>query len=164
MQTEKMMQKDIVSLSNELLYQRFIFNREQIFQFLNELSMQEYVALHIMDETENEMAPEEARTYLQELTERMNLTVRRTSTMVKHLRERGLVIWSHDGDGSDGTYVILTETGRKLLRGQEERMKSYFGDVIVEFGADRVIELLKLWRELETIMRKEIRKREDAKE
>lgn len=154
--------KDIVSLSNELLYQRFIFNREQIFQFLNELTMQEYVALHIMDETESEMTPESARTYLHALTERMNLTVRKTSTMVKHLKERGLVTWSHDGDGSEGTYVVMTENGRNLLRSQEELMKDYFGNVIIEFGMERTIELLGLWRELEDIMRKEIRKREEA--
>lgn len=161
MQTDQDMKKDIVSLSNELLYQRYIFNREQIFQFLNELSMQEYVALHIMDETESCMDPAKARTYLQVLTERMNLTVRKTSLMVKHLKERGLVTWSHDGDGSEGTYVIMTEVGRNMLRSQEERMKNYFSDVIIEFGADRTIELLKLWRELEDIMRKEIRKWED---
>ena len=162
MQKDKPLSKDIVNLSNELLYQRFIFNREQIFQFLNELSMQEYVALHIMDDNEEGMPPEEPRTYLQELTERMNLTVRKTSTMVKHLKERGLVSWLHDGDGSEGTYVILTDMGKEMLKGQEDLMIEYFSDVIVEFGVDRVIELLGLWRDLEDIMRKEIRKREDA--
>lgn len=162
MNKDQVLSKDIVNLSNELLYQRFIFNREQIFQFLNELSMQEYVALHIMDDNEEGMPVDQARTYLQDLTERMNLTVRKTSTMVKQLKERGLVSWKHDGDGSEGTYVVLTDMGRKMLRSQEERMIDYFSNVIVEFGIDRVIELLTLWRELEGIMRNEIRKREDA--
>ena len=162
MQKDKIISKDIVNLSNELLYQRFIFNREQIFQFLNELSMQEYVALHIMEDNEDGMPSEEARTYLQDLTERMNLTVRKTSTMVKQLKERGLVNWKHDGDGSEGTYVVLTDMGKEMLRSQEELMTDYFSNVIVEFGVDRVIELLSLWRELEAIMRKEIRKRGEA--
>ncbi|MBE6010822.1 MAG: MarR family transcriptional regulator [Lachnospiraceae bacterium] len=162
MQKDNIISKDIVNLSNELLYQRFIFNREQIFQFLNELSMQEYVALHIMDDNESGMPSDQARTYLQDLMERMNLTVRKTSTMVKQLKERGLVHWLHDGDGSEGTYVVLTDMGKEMLRSQEERMTDYFSNVIVEFGIDRVIELLKLWRDLEDIMRKEIRKRGDA--
>lgn len=41
----------------------------------------------------------------------MQLTVRQTSKMVGAMKERGLLLWSHDGIGSEGTYVVVTSSG-----------------------------------------------------
>ncbi|MGN0315613.1 MAG: hypothetical protein ACI4EG_12625 [Fusicatenibacter sp.] len=46
----------------------------------------------------------------------MQLTMRQTSKMVEKLKDRGLVLWTYDGNGSEGTYVTVTETGEKLFR------------------------------------------------
>lgn len=84
------------------------------------------------------------RTYLKELSEKLELTMRKTSNMVGKLRDQGLVIWAHDGDGSEGTYVMITDLGRKLLQEQEEIIKDYYGNVIQKFGKDNFIQLLQL--------------------
>ena len=82
--------------------------------------------------------------------------MRQTSNMIGKLRDRGLVLWSHDGNGSEGTYVTITETGQKLLEEQEAILKQYYGKVIDKFGKEKLIQLLQLMMELETIMSSEI--------
>lgn len=95
----------------------------------------------------------------------MELSMRQTSNMIGKLRDKGLVIWSHDGNGSDGTYVVITDTGRKKMEEQENILKKYYGNVIEKYGKEKMIQLLQLMKELETIMSSEIEKMEvDASE
>ena len=82
----------------------------------------------------------------------MELTIRQTSKIVSGLKEQGLVQWSHDGDGNEGTYVTITEQGRNLLKQQQAVYKEFYGHVIEKFGKDHLIELLNLMKQLETIM------------
>lgn len=91
----------------------------------------------------------------------MQLSMRQTSKMVGDLRDRGLVIWSHDGNGKDGTYVTITENGRKLLGNQETIVKEFYGRVIDSFGKENLIHLLHLMKELETVMTREIEQMEE---
>ena len=91
----------------------------------------------------------------------MQLTIRQTSKMIGKLRDRGLVVWSHDGNGSDGTYVTITENGQKLLKTQEEILKNYYEKVIGKFGKDNMIHLLQMVKQLETIMSSEMEEWEE---
>ena len=75
--------------------------------------------------------------------------------MAGKLRDAGYVVWSHDGDGSEGTYVTITESGQSIIRNQEELLKSYYGHVIDKFGKDNLLQLLRLMKQLETIMSSE---------
>ena len=61
-------------------------------------------------------------------------------------------MWSHDGNGSEGTYVIITDSGKKLLKEQEEVLRKFYGNVIDKFGKEKLIQLLQLMKELDTIM------------
>ena len=76
--------------------------------------------------------------------------------MVGVLKERGLVKWMHDGDGSEGTYVTMTADGHKLLEDNREIIKEYYGKVINRFGKENLIELLNLMKQLETVMDSEL--------
>ena len=69
-----------------------------------------------------------------------------------NLKNRGLVVWSHDGDGSDGTYVSITELGIKSMCSQEEILNDYYSRVIEKFGYDNIIGLLRQIEKLEEIM------------
>ncbi len=154
---------DITMLSNELTYRRYMMNKGKIRDFFKEMSIPEYIALHNIA-IENEMSSiYEGKTYLKELSEKMDLTMRQTSDMIGKLRDRGLVVWAHDGNGSDGTYVVITESGRKMLEEQEAVLKQYYGKVIDKFGKEKMIELLQLMKELETIMSSEIEEMEVEK-
>ena len=147
---------DITTLSNELTYRRYLMNKGKVRDFFDKMSIPEYIALHHIA-SESEMSSiYGGKTYLKELSEKMELSMRQTSNMIGKLRDRGLVLWSHDGNGSEGTYVTITETGQKLLEEQEAILKQYYGKVIDKFGKEKLIQLLQLMMELETIMSSEI--------
>ena len=82
----------------------------------------------------------------------MHLTIRQTSKMVGNLKDRGLLVWSHDGDGSEGTYVTITESGESLLSEHEASLGEYYKKVIGKFGEDNLIQLLQLMKQLDTVM------------
>lgn len=146
---------DIIKLSNELIYQRHLFNREYRKDVFMKLSIPEYIALQYiaLEEASNIYS---GRTYLKDLADKLQMTMRQISKMVEKLRDAGYVLWSHDGNGSEGTYVTITESGQSMLRNQEEMLKKYYGKVFEKFGKDNLIQLLQLMKQLETIMSSEI--------
>ena len=91
-----------------------------------------------------------------DLADKMELTIRQTSNMIAGLRDRGLVYWSHDGNGSDGTYVTITDIGRQNLYEQEDILKDFYGRVIEKYGKQNLIELLRLMKQLDTVMNGEM--------
>lgn len=151
-QKEELMGSDIAKLSHELTYHRYLLNNEQIRIFFQKLSIPEYLALHIIQEAEKENDIYSGRTYLKDIADKMQRPVRQTSRMVKALQERGLVVWSHDGDGSEGTYVTITDSGREMLGEEEAALKTYYGRVIANYGRENFIQLLQLMKQLETVM------------
>lgn len=147
---------DIVRLSNELTYRRYIMNKDQLRKLFKELNVAEYIALHNIAITDETSAIYSGRTYLKELADKMQLTIRQTSKMIGNLKDRGLLLWSHDGNGSEGTYVTITEMGQKLLKEQEEILKKYYGRVIEKYGRESLVLLLQLMKQLETVMSSEM--------
>ena len=151
---------DIVRLSNELTYRRYIMNKDQLRKLFKELNIAEYIALHNISVTDETSAIYSGKTYLKELADKMQLTIRQTSKMIGNLKDRGLLSWSHDGDGSEGTYVTITEMGQKLLKEQEEILKKYYGRVIEKYGKENLVLLLQLMKQLETVMSSEMEETE----
>ncbi len=151
---EELMHADIASLSHELTYRRYLMNYGQARLFFQKITVPEYLALHFM----NEAAQEEAsgRTYLQDIANQMQRPVRQISRVVKALRDRGLLTWSHDGDGSAGTYVTITDAGLQMLQEEETVLKNYYSQVIEHYGRDNFVQLLQLMRQLESVMEEEL--------
>ena len=143
---------DILSLSNELTYHRYLLNHGQVRDFFQKMSIPEYIALHEIDADRDTSDIYSGRTYLRELSEKMQISMRKTSDMIGKLRDRGLVVWSHDGIGSEGTYVTITESGQKLLGEQEEILKNFYGRVIETYGKENMLQLLHMMKQLETVM------------
>ena len=147
---------DITKLSNELTYRRYIMNQGKIKKLFKEISVPEYIALHNISTANETSGIYSGRTYLKELADKMQLTIRQTSKMVGNLKEKGLLSWSHDGDGSEGTYVTITELGQKLFEQQEAALKQYYARVIERYGKENLILLLQLMKQLETVMSSEM--------
>ena len=163
-QNKKMDKAELERLSHELTYRRYMMDRGKIRSLFKNIRIPEYIALYsIAQDGENSSIYGE-RTYLQELSEKMQLSMRQTSKMAGDLRDRGLVTWSHDGNGKDGTYVTITESGRQLLEKQETIVKEFYGRVIDSFGKENLIRLLHQMKELETVMTREIEQMEEAGE
>ena len=158
-----MEKNEVVELSNELTYRHYLMDKGIIHELFQKMTIPEYIALHMIVLESESTVIYGGRTYLKELSEKMQLTIRQTSKMVGELRDRGLILWSHDGNGSEGTYVTITEMGRKLLEEQEQILKKYYGKVIGKFGKENMIKLLQLMKQLETVMSSEIEEMEAIK-
>lgn len=140
---------DILRLSDELSVRRYLFGKGDDGEGLE---LRDYVALVIIAREAEEALIYDGRTYLRDISHRMRLTTRQTSKLVGNLRDQGLVDWTHDGDGSEGTYVTITEQGRALLDRQRDRTAAYHKKVVERFGEDNLVELLGLMRQLETVL------------
>jgi len=154
--TEAVGREEVLKLTNEFTYRKYLMDKEQVKDFFKKISVPEYIALHHIASGSETSDIYSGRTYLKELSEKMQITIHQTSKMVGTLRDKGLLVWSHDGNGSEGTYVTITENGRELLQEQEEALKKYYEKVIHRFGKENLIQLLQLMKQLETVMSSEI--------
>lgn len=118
-----MEQKEIMELSNELTYRQYLMDREKIRGLFHNMAIPEYIVLHTIVSENEKSSIYEGRTYLKDLSEKLQISISQTSKVLRELKERGLIFWSHDGSGSEGTYVTITETGERLLREQEITMR-----------------------------------------
>ena len=100
------------------------------------------------------------KVYLRKLAEKMELEIYQASKVAGDLKDRGLVLWSHDGNGNEGTYVILTETGERWLQEQEEILKEYYGTIIKTFGKENFIELLQQMKKFDDVMNSVLEEKE----
>lgn len=143
---------DLRELVNELTYQRYLMSRGQLKGLFQQMNVPEYIALHIIESGSVASGDGTKRTYLKELAAKMQLPIQQTSKIVGGLEDRGLLIWSHDGYGSEGTYMTITDIGQKMVLDQEMTLKEYYGTVLEKFGRDNLMQLLKLMKQLEEIM------------
>ena len=139
----------INKLAYDLTYQRYLLNKDKANYLFNDLSVGDYVVLHTVLCFED-------KAYLEKLGEKLNLSISKMSNVATNLKNRGLVIWSHDGDGSEGTYLTVTETGLKLMDKQENKLKNYYERVINRFGLKNTVDLIGKMTALETIMEEEM--------
>ena len=160
-ETGKKKTMDISVLSHEITYRRYLLNKGKVKDLFENISIPEYIALHSIARESEESSIYGQKTYLKDTSAKMELTMRQTSKMIGDMRDRGLLIWSHDGNGSEGTYVTITPAGEEKLQEQEDVLKKFYGSVIESFGTEKLIQLLQLMQELETTMSLAFEKMED---
>ena len=139
-------------LTNELISRRYLVERNKLEGLFEYLSVPDYIVLHVMEGIQSSQEIYGDRTYLKDLAEKMQLSIHRTSQIARRLRDRGLISWSHDDNGSEGTYISMTDSARELLEKQKEKIREDFGKVIEKFGRDNLIELLQLLKRLDTVI------------
>lgn len=154
------MNKDITQLSNELTYHRYMINHKQAERLFENISMSEYIALHNISESVS-AKDGSGKTYLKDIADGLQISIPQASKMIGKLRDRGLVSWEHDGNGSDGTYVTVTESGMSLMEKQQNILKSYYGRVIENYGEEKLVLLLRMMKELEDAMDYELNGKEE---
>lgn len=147
-----MMHREMTELSSELTYHRYLLNQGQMANLFREISVPEYIALHRISGSIFKNGNGSERTYLKEIAEELHLSIPKTSKIVSELRDKGMISWGHDGNGENGTYVTITESGGALMQCQEERLKEYYGRVIERFGEEKLVTLFGLLKELERVM------------
>ena len=140
----------------EMLYKKFMIGHDNLSRYFTKLDVRDYIALHILDIANQKDESGNKKIYLKNVAERMDQSIRIASNMARELQDKGLVEWSHDGDGSEGTYITMTETGRQLLHEQEEITWYHFDNIIKEFGPDKLTQLLDQIRQLDEIIEKDM--------
>lgn len=146
---------EVTRLAYELTYHRYLINKDKARNLFTELEISEYIALHSISMVVSDKNNLSQKTYLSDLAEKLEMSISDISKMVAKLKDRGLVIWSHDGDGSDGTYVVITKSGIKAMSRQEKTLNEYYSRVIEKFGYNNLVSLLKQTEKLEEIMNME---------
>lgn len=151
---------DVRQLVNELTYRKYLFDNDSFRSFFKEIRFIDYIVLYTIIENEKTSVIYSGRTYLQELADRMQMPIRQVSRIVRELKEKGLVLWAHDGDGSEGTYVTITEEGSTLFKKQEERLHHFLGTVVQKFGQENLVQMLCLMKEFGTVFCGELERKE----
>lgn len=147
---------DLGQLSNEMTYQKYLMNRAGMKELFDEISIPGYMVLYMAAKDDQKQPSQDQKIYLREIAEKLQLSISQTSKIIGSLRDKGLIIWTHDGKGRQGTYITITDMGRKKVEKQEETLKGFYKNVIERFGKEDFICLLKMMHRLETIMKEEI--------
>lgn len=140
----------IEKLANDLVFRRFVMNRDRLNALFQDIDAGQYLTLSIIYSQRNNECG--GKTYLRDICSGLEFPMRRCSNMMRDLKNRGLIIWTHDGDGSEGTYALLTETGEKVYLKQRKVLWDYVKALIEKFGQNNLEEFLGLARQLESIM------------
>lgn len=143
---------DLTKLSNELTYHRYMINHKQVAGLFKDITIPEYIALQNISHSISGKADDKQRTYLKDIADELEISIPQAPKTVRKLCDRGLVSWEHDGNGSDGTYVTITESGTVFMEKQQDILKNYYSRVIKTFGEEKLNSLLRLMKELETAM------------
>lgn len=149
--------KEFNELASEITYRRYMMDKVNLTKIFPDISTMDYIALWVISRLA-EKKPDSDKIYLQDIAADLKVPMNRVSEMIQKLRDRGVLIWTHDGDGSEGTYVKLTASGREAMKKQQEILGSYYRNVIEEFGKEEFVQMLQMLARLERIMDKESEK------
>ena len=96
--------------------------------------------------------------YLKDMVRELNLPLPKVTAIARSLQSKGLVRWTHDGNGEEGTYIRLTETALTSVQARRQTLRRYHQQVVAAFGEERFLHLLGEIAQLEEILRQEAEK------
>ena len=108
---------ELFGLSTELIFQRFLMDKERRNNFYNGLELADYIALKVM---EKDCIDGKDKTYLKDLATFMRISIPQASSIASSLKDMGYALWKHDGKGTEGTYLVFTDNGRDFLKNRED--------------------------------------------
>ena len=146
-------QHEVEKLAYAMTRQRYLLNRDIVHDLFTELSLSDYIALHsIAEAVSGQGAVQRSKPTCGIWPSDLEMPIPKTSKMVRKLHERGLVFWSHSGDGRDGTYVVITDSGVRAMERQANILNAYYSRVIEAFGYENLKSLLEQISRLEDVM------------
>lgn len=161
---------DIGLLSDEMTFRRYlsgVMNTRKVFR---KMSTGNYITIEIIERLIKKEYGEQVevdgsnRIYLKDLAAHFKIPMHKVSEIVRDMNERGMVTWTHDGKGEDGTYITITESGRHAAEEQQEILKEFYTRVISQYGRERFVELLEMMADLDQTMEAELEKMEAEEE
>ena len=152
------------NLAHEITYRRYLLSKDDARSMFKDINIAEYIALHFMCEQIESDSIYSDRIYLSEISEKLNLPIRKTSKLIREMSGKNLINWDHDGDGKDGTYVTITEHGKSVFEGTDSKLRDFYSSVLRKFGKEKLIQLLQLMKEFDCVMRTELEQMEEPNE
>lgn len=149
-------------LSSEITYRRYVMNKVNVKKFFREVTISEYIVLCMANVQNQDEEAETSRVYLADIAKKLQIPIRQASAIVRNMRDRGLLLWSHDGNGSEGTYITITALGKEKASQQEAVLIDYYGKVISKYGRENFVRVLHMMDELESVMSEQILQTEPA--
>ena len=155
--TESVRQEELMDVGNRLMHLRYSIDSDHLELVFSEITLPDYMIL-LRFARRLGIYKLETKIYLKEICAEMNLPMTRVSRMVQNLQNKGYVYWQHDEDGSEGTYIYLSETGAEKTRQQQKILEDYFSHIVKRIGHDKMIQVLDLMEKLEGVMEEEAEK------
>ena len=113
--TDQLQQDDLMALGNRLMHLRYSIDSDHLGLVFSEITLPDYMIL-LRFARRMGIYKLETKIYLKEICAELNLPMTRVSKMVQNLQNKGYVYWQHDEDGSEGTYIYLSENGAEKMR------------------------------------------------
>ncbi len=161
---EKLYEDDMLELGERMVRLRFTMDAGYMRAVFSEITIPDYLILSNLMRRMRIHEPD-AKVYLSEISKELEMPINRVSGMVQNLQGKGYVYWDHN---SSGTYIYLSEIGRKVMENQQKTLEDFFMNVINAMGKDNFIECLEQMESLEAAMEKEadnlVASRQDARE
>lgn len=154
---ERLQQEEMMDLGNRLMHLRYSMDSDHLGLVFSEITLPDYMIL-LKFARQMGIYKLETKIYLKEICGELNLPMTRVSRMVQNLQNKGYVYWQHDEDGSEGTYIYLSETGAEQMKRQQKILEEYFSHIVERIGFDRFSQVLDLMDRLETVMEEEAEK------
>ena len=151
-------------LAHEITYRRYIIAKNDARLMFSELNIAEFIVLHYICERNENDSIYSGKIYLSDISEKLNVPIRKVSKLIREMSGKNLLNWNHDGDGNDGTYVTITEHGTKVYEETDNRLRDFYSKVMEKFGKEKMIQLLQLMKEFDSVMRTELEQIEDSME
>lgn len=152
------------SIAHEITYRRYMLSKDDAKLMFQDINIAEYIVLHYMCERLESDSIYSGRIYLSEISEKLSLPIRKTSKLIREMSGKNLINWDHDGDGKDGTYVTITEHGKTVFEVTDGKLRDFYTRVLQKFGKEKIIQLLQLMKEFDSVMRTELEQMEDVNE
>ncbi|MEE1313438.1 MAG: hypothetical protein UHS41_06890 [Lachnospiraceae bacterium] len=128
-------------------------------KLFSQISVIDYAAMWIIARL-MEYEDHKGKLYLNEISSELQIPMKEVTKIVQNLTNRGLVSWTHDGDGSEGTYIQITDNGSESVEEQQHTLHDFYIRVVKRFGKDKFMMMVSLVGEFEQIMSEEMEKTE----
>lgn len=129
----------------------YMRSREYLRKIFGKMSLPDFMMLQSIFVLAEESDFEDKRIYMKKLAESMRLTIPEMSKVVTLLQDKGYILWKHDADGHEGTYIVVSESGIRLFREQKQILKQYLESVVKEYGKENTEEFMIMFHKFEEI-------------
>lgn len=105
-----------------------LFHSPALRHLFQENASDEYALIWLLSKHTKDTGSE--KIYLKDIVRELNLPMPKVSAIARSLQNKGLVRWTHDGNGEEGTYILLTDTAVTSVQAHRQTLRAYHQRVV----------------------------------